>query len=235
MGVTGRALRVVDGAYTNDADAPVGPPSLDCWVRFRAVPADPPLHAGLLAQFTGHLSIAAALRPHEGIGQEAAHRTLSMGINAIQLSLHRDVRADEWMLYRHLSTFAGDGMTHAEGRVHDEGGALLASFTVDAMVRPFPPSDAATRRTDGAVSLSTGRGPLSARPAGRFTGVVPAGVAYLEPFRRRVRGVKDGRTVVDSERVAVGAPAGPCALLRLPRGRRGRVCRAKRSRTRRAT
>ena len=51
------------------------------------------------------------------------------------------------------------------------------------------------------MSLSTGRGPLSANPAGRFTAPVPAGVAYIEPFRRRVRAVKDGRTVVDSERV----------------------------------
>jgi uncharacterized protein (DUF427 family) len=51
------------------------------------------------------------------------------------------------------------------------------------------------------VSLSTGRGPLSARPAGRFTAPMPADVAYIEPFRRRVRGVRDGRTLVDSERV----------------------------------
>jgi uncharacterized protein (DUF427 family) len=51
------------------------------------------------------------------------------------------------------------------------------------------------------MSLSTGRGPLSARPAGRFTAPVPAQVAYIEPFRRRVRGVSGGRTVVDSERV----------------------------------
>lgn len=51
------------------------------------------------------------------------------------------------------------------------------------------------------MSLSTGRGPLSARPAGRFTAAVPADVGYIEPFRRRVRGVKDGRTLVDSERV----------------------------------
>ena len=86
------------------------------------MPDDPALHAGLLAQFTGHMSIAAALRPHDGIGQDQAHRTLSMGINAINLSLHREVRADDWMLYHHLSTFAGDGMTHAECRVHDEDG-----------------------------------------------------------------------------------------------------------------
>ena len=137
MGVVGRDLRIVDGAYTGDPDAPVGPPVLDAWVRFRALPDDPALHAGLLAQLTGHLSIAAALRPHAGVGQDQAHRTLSTAINAIALSLHADVRVDEWLLYHHESTFAGDGMTHAECRVHTEAGALVASFTVDAMVRAF--------------------------------------------------------------------------------------------------
>ena len=53
-------------AYTDDPDAPVGPPVLDAWVRFRDVPDDPLLHAAVLAQFTGHMSIAAALRPHAG-------------------------------------------------------------------------------------------------------------------------------------------------------------------------
>ncbi|HEY1827895.1 MAG TPA: acyl-CoA thioesterase domain-containing protein [Acidimicrobiales bacterium] len=137
MSVTGRELRVVDAAYTNDPAAPLGPPSIDCWVRFRALPDDPPLHTGLLAQFTGHMSIAAALRPHPGVGQAEAHRTLSMGINAISLSLHQPVRADRWLLYHHLSTFAGDGMTHSECRVFDEAGSLVASFTVDAMIRLF--------------------------------------------------------------------------------------------------
>ena len=137
MGVTGRELRVVDGAYTGDGGAPVGPPQLDAWVRFRTLPDDPVLHAGLMAQFTGHMAIAAALRPHAGIGQEAAHRTLSMAVNAIAISVHAEVRADRWMLYHHESTFAGDGMTHAQCRVHDEDGSLLASFTVDCMVRDF--------------------------------------------------------------------------------------------------
>jgi acyl-CoA thioesterase II len=143
MGVTGRDLRVVDGAYSNDSGAPLGPPVLDCWVRFRHVPDDQALHDALLAQFTGHMPIAAALRPHAGVGQDQAHRTLSMGINAIHLSIHRAVRADEWMLYHHHSTFAGAGMTHAECRVHSENGDLLASFSVEAMVRAFP--DAAVR------------------------------------------------------------------------------------------
>ncbi len=137
MGVTGRDLRVVDGAYTADPDAPVGPPEIDVWVRFRSVPDDPALHAGLLAQFTGHLSIAAALRPHAGVGEAQAHHTLSTAVNAISLSVHTDVRVDQWLLYHHRSTSATGGMTHSECRVHDEAGTLVASFTVDAMVRPF--------------------------------------------------------------------------------------------------
>jgi acyl-CoA thioesterase II len=137
MAVTGRDVRIVDGAYIGDADAPVGPPDLAAWVRFRDLPGDLAIHAGLLAQFTGHMSIAAALRPHAGVGQDQAHRSLSTAINAISLSIHADVRADRWMLYHHRSTVAGDGMTHSECRVHDEGGVHLASFTVDAMVRGF--------------------------------------------------------------------------------------------------
>ncbi len=137
MGVTGRDIRVVGGAYGGDPEAPVGPPVIDAWVRFRAVPDDPCLHSALLAQFTGHMSIAAALRPHPGLGQDQAHRSLSTAVNAIGISFHGDVRADRWMLYHHLSTFAGDGMTHSECRVHDQDGRLIASFTVDAMVRNF--------------------------------------------------------------------------------------------------
>ncbi len=148
MGVTGRDIRVVDGSYTNDPAA-AGPPVVDAWVRFRHLPDDQPLHAGLLAQFTGHMSIAAALRPHEGVSQDQAHSTLSMAINSISLSLHAPVKADDWLLYHHCSTFAGAGTTHAENRVYDLDGALVASFTVDAMVRPLPqgakgPMDART-------------------------------------------------------------------------------------------
>jgi acyl-CoA thioesterase II len=149
MGVTGRDIRVVDAAYSNDPDDPSGPPVVDAWVRFRRLPQDQPIHVGLLAQFTGHMSIAAALRPHEGVSQDQAHRTLSMAINSINLSLHGPVRADDWLLYHHHSTFAGAGSTHAENRVYDLDGALIASFSVDAMVRPLPagakgPMDART-------------------------------------------------------------------------------------------
>jgi acyl-CoA thioesterase len=147
MSVTGRDVRFVDAAYTGDPNAPVGPPLIDAWVRFREVPDDPYLHAGLLAQFTGHASIATAMRPHAGIGQSQAHRTLSTAINAINISFHANVRADRWTRYHHQSTFAGDGMTHSECRVYNLEGDLLASFTVDAMVRPFSNERPVNERT----------------------------------------------------------------------------------------
>ncbi len=43
------------------------------------------------------------------------------------------------------------------------------------------------------MSLTTGRGPLSARPAGRFSAPMPDHVAYIEPFRRHVRGIMGAR------------------------------------------
>lgn len=51
------------------------------------------------------------------------------------------------------------------------------------------------------MSLTTGRGPLSPNPLGRFSAPVPAGLVYVEPYPRRVRGLVGECTVIDSERV----------------------------------
>lgn len=51
------------------------------------------------------------------------------------------------------------------------------------------------------MSLTSGRGPLSSRPAGIFVPPVTLPVSYFEPFRRRVRGLLGGRPVIDSESV----------------------------------
>ncbi len=68
------------------------------------------------------------------------------------------------------------------------------------------------------MSLTSGRGPLSTRPAGRFSAPLPAGVVYLEPFRRRVRGIDNGRTVIDSERVLLVHRAGHPPSYAFPAG-----------------
>jgi uncharacterized protein (DUF427 family) len=48
--------------------------------------------------------------------------------------------------------------------------------------------------------MVTGRGPLSSAPAGWFSPPMPAGAVYVEPHPRRVQAVKNGRTVIDTER-----------------------------------
>jgi uncharacterized protein (DUF427 family) len=60
------------------------------------------------------------------------------------------------------------------------------------------------------VSLTSGRGPLSANPAGHFSAPVPTDVVYVEPHPRRVRALRTGSTVVDADGVLLvhrpGAP-----------------------------
>lgn len=53
------------------------------------------------------------------------------------------------------------------------------------------------------MTLTSGRGPLTPDPAGRFVPPLGGRRVYVEPFRRRVTAARDGATVVDSERVAL--------------------------------
>jgi acyl-CoA thioesterase len=148
MGISGRELRIVGGAYTADPEA-VGPPELHAWLRYREAPAESYLAQALVAHFTGHLSIATAMRPHRGVGEAMAHRSLTTGVLAISVSFHDPVRVDEWMLYAHESTHAGRGLSYSRAQVFTESGRLVASFSQESMLR-------------GLVAAARGRGPATA-------------------------------------------------------------------------
>lgn len=62
FGMTGREIRVVDGAYDPDPDR-VAAPRIDAWIRVREAPAASYLHTALLAQSTTHWTIAAGMLP----------------------------------------------------------------------------------------------------------------------------------------------------------------------------
>ncbi|MGN2637748.1 DUF427 domain-containing protein [Nocardia takedensis] len=51
------------------------------------------------------------------------------------------------------------------------------------------------------MSLFAGHGPLGADPAGRFTPPLPAETVFVEPHPRRVRAVRGGQVVLDTEHV----------------------------------
>jgi acyl-CoA thioesterase len=136
MRVRGRDLRIVDGAYSPDPDL-VGPPEIHAWVRFRDAPSEPYLHTALLAQSTTHWTIAAAMRPHPGFGEADAHVTLSTGIMSVSIAFHDDVDVTEWLLYANPALYAGRGQAQGEGRVFTEDGRLVATYSVQAMIRAF--------------------------------------------------------------------------------------------------
>lgn len=105
-----------------------GEPVTDFWARFRQVPPDPVLHAGLLAHCGGHLATA-------GSGPDSAAFAGAGEVTAISLSLHAEVRVDRWLRHHRVATTSGDGLTHSEIRVHTEDGRLVASLTVEAVTR----------------------------------------------------------------------------------------------------
>jgi uncharacterized protein (DUF427 family)/acyl-CoA thioesterase len=135
FGVTGREMRSVDDAYRRHAEP--GPAEIFTWTRFRDAPAHDSLHAALLAQSTTHWTIAAAMRPHEGVSQAQAHVTLSTGILATTIAFHDEVDVSEWLLYANPAIYAGRGLVQGEGRVFARDGRLVASYSVQAMVREF--------------------------------------------------------------------------------------------------
>jgi acyl-CoA thioesterase-2 len=135
MGVTGRELRTVDDAYQRQEET--GPPVLYTWARFRDAPAHDYLHAALLAQSTTHWTIAAAMRPHDGVTEALAHVTLSTGILATTIAFHDEVDVTEWLLYANPAIYAGRGLAQGEGRVFTRAGRLVASYSVQAMIRAF--------------------------------------------------------------------------------------------------
>ena len=132
----GVELRLVDGVDLMTTAA-TGPPEVNVWVRFADVPDEVAVHQALLSWYTDGFLIAAAMRPHEGIGQQQAHKSLSTGVIAHTLTFHEPFRADAWMLIANCSLYAGRGRTYGEGHVFSEGGRLIASFAQESMIRNF--------------------------------------------------------------------------------------------------
>ena len=87
-----------------------------------------------------HWTIAAAMRPHRGFGEAQAHLSLSTGPMAVTVAFHDDVPLDDWFLYTTSAVWSGRGLAQGEGKVFSRSGTLMASYTLQAMVRALIPS-----------------------------------------------------------------------------------------------
>jgi acyl-CoA thioesterase len=135
-GLGGWEIRVVGGVDVSDPGL-VGPPELDVWTRFLGAPDEPALAQALLAFATDGFLIGTAMRPHPGVGQAQAHRTVSTGVVSHTLTFHEPHSAKEWLLLSHRSPYAGHGRCYGRANVFRADGTLVASFVQDGMIRPL--------------------------------------------------------------------------------------------------
>lgn len=140
--VTGRDIRVLDGAYHGDPSR-VGPPEIYAWCRFRDALGAPYLNAAMLAQSTTHWTIAAAMLPHPGFGEDLAHSTLSTGAITIAMAFLEEVDVTDWHLYVNPAVYAGNGLAQGEGLVFRRDGQLVATYSMQGMIRGFRTEPAA--------------------------------------------------------------------------------------------
>lgn len=128
-------VRVVDDVDISDPEL-VGPPDLDVWTRFPEAPDDPTIDQALLAFATDGFLIGTAMRPHPGVGQAQAHVSVATGVVSHTLTFHERAAARDWLLLSHHATFAGHGRCYGRADVFSAGGALVASFVQDGLLRP---------------------------------------------------------------------------------------------------
>jgi acyl-CoA thioesterase-2 len=136
----GTEVRIAGGVDTWDPDAPTGPAELAVWVRLPGgggeEGADPAgLGEALLAYATDGFLIGTAMRPHAGLGQAMAHRSVDTGVVTHTLTFHRGVPLGRWLLIAHEGVFAGRGRAYGRASVFDGDGTLLASFVQESLIR----------------------------------------------------------------------------------------------------
>lgn len=137
----GWQIRVVGGVDITDPEA-VGPPELDVWTRFVGAPDDRVIGQALLAYATDGFLIGTAMRPHAGVGQALAHKTLSTGVLSHTITFHEPFSAAEWLLLSQRSPYAGGGRSYGRADVFRRDGQLVASFVQDNMIRSMRGSSA---------------------------------------------------------------------------------------------
>ncbi|MHB1710594.1 MAG: acyl-CoA thioesterase [Acidimicrobiales bacterium] len=143
----GTELRVVGGVNTWDPEADVGPAELFVWIRFAPSSGGSALSRAteaqaMLAYATDGFLIATSMRPHAGIGQNMAHRSIATGVISHTLTFHDRFDGGEWLLLAHEAPWAGLGRSYGRAHVFTEGGRLVASFVQESLIREvYPPGD----------------------------------------------------------------------------------------------
>jgi len=135
----GTELRVVGGVNTWDPESPVGASELFVWIRLPVGLGDFTLTQAMLAYATDGFLIGTAMRPHAGIGQNMAHRSIATGVVSHTLTFHDRFEAGAWLLMAHEGAHAGRGRSYGRAHVFTEDGRAVASFVQESLIRDAHP------------------------------------------------------------------------------------------------
>jgi acyl-CoA thioesterase-2 len=126
-------LRLVDPDRVFFEEANLVPRTF--WLRMPSAEGidDPSAHRCLLAFMSDYWLAGVAGAPHRS--PASARNDLSVASLNHSLWFHAPVRADEWLLYRTDSPWAGEGRGMARGLIYDRRGRLLASVVQEVSLR----------------------------------------------------------------------------------------------------
>lgn len=103
------------------------------WIKpLGLLPADPLLHAAVLAYASDYTLLEATLRRHGIVWANPRLRAASLDH---AMWFHRPVRADQWILYTQTSPSASSGRGLGIGKMFGEDGTLLATVAQEGMLR----------------------------------------------------------------------------------------------------
>ena len=103
------------------------------WMRaLDRLPDDPLLHAAVLAYASDYSLLEPVLRRHGLVWTDRRLRVASLDHS---MWFHRDVRADDWLLYAQQSPSATSGRGLSIGHIFSQEGALVATTAQEGMVR----------------------------------------------------------------------------------------------------
>ncbi|MCC6077561.1 acyl-CoA thioesterase II [Pseudomonas sp. GCM10022188] len=106
------------------------------WVRAAgALPNNPALHKYLMAYASDFGLLTTALLPH---GVSFWQRNMQIASLDHSLWFHRNVRADEWLLFALDSPWAGNGRGFTRGNIFNRAGELVASVVQEGLIRQRP-------------------------------------------------------------------------------------------------
>ncbi|MHA6162176.1 acyl-CoA thioesterase II [Pseudomonas sichuanensis] len=110
-----------------------GDPVKYAWFRADGNLADiPALHKYLLAYASDFGLLTTALLPH---GKSVWQKDMQIASLDHSLWFHRNLRADEWLLYATDSPWAGNARGFCRGSIFNRAGQLVASSTQEGLIR----------------------------------------------------------------------------------------------------